>query len=285
MDKMQPNPLAKYFRAPGITVKLPSAGNFQPIGNVSFAPSGDDLPVLPMRGADEMLMKSPDALMSGHAIEETIKSCVPGVADVQALPTPDVDALLLAIRAATYGDQLDVDCECPHCKTANTFSFSISAILDSAVPLQPEYPVRLSDSIVAYVGPFNLQTSTRISIGAFQEARKMQLIEEAKVSEEEQAIALRASFDAINKMNTTALASSVVCVVVPDGIIDNRQHILEFVDNISTDWLKRIETTLAEVNTAGIQKVQTVACSSCEKEFTTNVEFDPANFFGKSSSE
>jgi phage FluMu protein Com len=283
MDKSQPNPLTKYFRAPGLSVKLPSGGLYQPINNVEFAPSGDDVSVLPMRGADEMLMKSPDALMSGHAIEETIKSCVPGILDARLLPTCDVDALLLAIRAATYGDQMDIECKCPACQEDNSYAFSISYVLDTAIPLKEEYPVRLSDDVVAYIGPFNLITSTQISIGAFQEARKMHLLEESKASEEEQQAALRISFDKINKINTRALASSVMCVVVPDGPIDNPEHIAEFVDNISREWLSKIEAALEEVNKCGIQKSQTVSCAKCEKEFTTTIEFDPANFFGKSS--
>jgi len=283
MDKSQHNPLAKYFRAPGISIKLPSGGLYQPIDNIVFELSGDDVSVLPMRGADEMLMKSPDALMSGHAIEETIKSCVPGVIDARLLPTCDVDALLLAIRAATYGDQMDIECKCPHCQTDNSYAFSISHVLDTAIPLKEEYPVRLNDEVVAYIGPFNLITSTQISIGAFQEARKMHLLEESKAGEEEQQAALRISFDKINKINTKALASSVKCVVVPDGAIEDPEHIAEFVDNISREWLSKIEAALEEVNKAGVQKVQQVACSKCEKEFSTTIEFDPANFFGKSS--
>jgi hypothetical protein len=283
MDQMHSNPLAKYFRAPGIMVKLPSNGNFQPSGNVKFTPSGEDVPVLPMRGADEMLMKSPDALMSGHAIEETIKSCVPNVIDAQQLPTCDVDAILLAIRAATYGDQMDIDSECPHCKAENSHAFSISAILDSATPLELEYAVRLNDEVVVYVGPFNLAASTQLSIGAFHEARKMHLLEESNASDDEKSSALRESFDTINKMNTDALASAIVCVAVPDGVINDRNHIREFVDNVSRDWVAKIEEQMKVVNAAGIHKDQFVTCGKCEKEYTTNIEFDPANFFGKSS--
>jgi glutaredoxin len=282
MDQMQPNPLSKYFRAPGIAVRLPSGGNFQPVGNVTFTPGGD-VSVLPMRGADEMLMKSPDALMNGHAIEQTIKSCVPSILNPQLLPTPDVDAILLAIRAATYGDQMDIECQCPHCKADNAFAFSISAVLDSASELDPEYPVRLNDDVLVYVRPFNLKASTKISMVAFHEARKMQLLDNGDVSEEDKQKALRVSFDNINIMNTDALASSVAAVVVPEGAFEDPQMIREFIDNISTDWLNKIENQLKKINESGVEKTQKVICVKCEKEFDTSVEFDPSNFFGTSS--
>jgi phage FluMu protein Com len=276
---MTPNPLAKYYRAPGINVRLPSGGRFQPEGNVTFAPNGD-VPVLPMRGADEMLMKSPDALMSGHAIESCIRSCVPNIADPQRLPTPDVDAVLLAIRASTFGDQMDIECECPKCKAENTFAFSISAILDTAVPLEPEYPVRLNDEVIVYVRPFNLVTSTNISTLAFQEARKMQILEDSDASEEEKQRELNISFDRINQMNVESIVDSIEMIVVPEGQVIDRSMIRDFINNIPADWTKKIELQLKKVNEAGVQKDQEVQCAKCQELFKTTVEFDPSNFFG-----
>jgi hypothetical protein len=275
---MTPNPLAKYYRAPGINVRLPSGGRFQPEGNVTFAPNGE-LPVLPMRSADEMLMKSPDALMSGHAIESCIKSCVPSIQDPQALPSPDVDAILLAIRAATFGDQMDIECECPKCKAENSFAFSITAILDTAIPLAEEYPVRLSDEVIVYVRPFNLVTSTAISTLAFQEARKMQFLEQSEATEEEKQRELNKSFDNINAMNNRSVVDSIQMVVVPEGHVVDRAQIAEFINNIPSDWSKKIELQLKAVNEAGVQKQQKVQCAKCGEEFETNVEFDPSNFF------
>jgi hypothetical protein len=279
MDQLTNNPLLKYYRAPGIMVRLPSGGRFQSPGNVTTAPNGE-VAVLPMRGADEMLMKSPEALMSGHAIEQTIKSCVPGILNPNELPAPDVDALLLAIRSATYGDQMDIECECPKCKQNNGFGFSISGILDTAQPLETEYPVRLSDDIIVYVKPFNLVASTKISLTAFQETRKMQILDQTGASEEERTQAIKESIDAITKMNTKALSDSVEKVVVPEGTVYDPRMIHGFIDNISKDMLNKIEVALKAVNEAGVKKEQHVICAGCGHEFTTNVEFDPATFFG-----
>jgi hypothetical protein len=275
---MNDNPLSKYFRAPGVTVKLPSAGNFQPQGNVRFTPNGD-VPVLPMRGGDEILMKSPDALMSGQAIEDCIRSCVPNISNPQLLPTPDVDSLLLAIRAATYGDSMEIECECPHCKTENAYGFSISMLLDTAQPLASEYPVRLSPEVVVYLKPFDLVTSTQIGNVTFQEARKMQLMEQSNASEDEKQKELTQSFKVISHMNTKSIVNSIMVVVVPEGQVTDKNHIYQFMNNIPADWTKRIEEQMKIINETGIQKKQTVACSKCQAEFETNIEFDPSNFF------
>lgn len=275
---MNDNPLSKYFRAPGISVKLPSSGNFQPQGNVHFSPNGE-VPVLPMRGGDEILMKSPDALMSGQAIEECIRSCVPSIANPQMLPTPDVDALLLAIRAATYGDQMEIECECPKCKAENAYGFSISALLDTAQPLATEYPVRLSAEVVVYLKPFDLVTSTQIGNATFQEARKMQILEQSNASEEEKQRELTQSFKIISHMNTKSIVNSIMAVIVPEGTVADKNHIYQFMNNIPAEWTKKIEDEMKVINETGIQKKQTVSCAKCQFEFETNIEFDPSSFF------
>jgi hypothetical protein len=268
------NPLSKYFRVPGISVKLPSNGRFQPVDNVTFSPL-NDLQVYPMRGADEILMKSPDALMNGMAIIETIKSCIPGIKDPGALPNPDIDACLLAIRSSTYGDTMSIDCKCTHCQADNEVSFSIMDTLDSMTFMDEEYPLRLNDVINIHVKPFSFKTSTKLSNTAFEEAKKIQIAEDASVSEEEKQQVVNDSFRAISRMNTTALADCVQTVFTPEGIVDNPAHILE--------WLTKIEEEMTKINQAGLSRKKSAICNACSKEFETTIEFDPSNFFGSSS--
>ena len=283
---MEPNnnPLQKYFRQPGVTCRLPSNGKFQDADNVRFTASGE-VSVLPMRAADEMLLKSPDALMSGMAIEKVIQSCVPDVKDPLQLPTPDVDTLLLAIRAATYGPEMGVESECPECAKINSYVFDVNTILDTVVPLEDSYSVRLSDDIVVDLRPFNFRNSTQASNIAFQEARKLQMIDNPESTEEEKQTQLNSSYARINNMNVQMVADCVESVVVPEGRITDPKLISEFVHNIQQKWVAQLETKLKDINLAGINKGHEIQCNNkaCNHVWTTTIEFDPANFFGPSS--
>ena len=104
-DHAGANPLTKYFRIPGVHIKLPTHGAFMPTGSVAFT-MNDEVPVYPMRGMDELLLKSPDALMNGYAIEKLIESCVPAIKFPRLISSPDLDVILMAIRAATYGETI-----------------------------------------------------------------------------------------------------------------------------------------------------------------------------------
>ena len=276
------NPLLKYYRQPGITCRLPSNGKFQDPDNVRFTSSGE-ISVMPMRAADEMLLKSPDALMSGMAIEKVIRSCCPDIKDPQQLPTPDIDTLLLAIRTATYGPAMNVESECPKCGASNEYVFDVTSILDTVTPLADEYPVRLNDEILVYLRPFNFKNSTQASLVAFQEARKVQLVDNDGFTDVEKQSQLNSSYERINVMNVQMVADCVERVVVPEGSINNREHISAFIHNIEQKWVATIEKNLKEINNAGINKEHMIDCVKCQHTWETTVEFDPANFFGQDS--
>ena len=276
------NPLAKYFRQPGLSCRLPSKGRFQDPANVRFTASGE-VNVLPMRAADEMLLKSPDALMSGMAIEKVIASCVPDIKDPMQLPTQDVDTLLLAIRSATYGPIMNISIDCPACEHENEYDFDVSHILDTVSELDDEYLVRLTDEIVVYLRPFNFKNSTQASLVAFQEARKVQMADSEGVSDEDKQRQLNSSYERINTMNVQMVADCVERIVVPEGEINDRTHISEFVHNVQQQWVSQLEQKLKEINQTGVNKNHPVVCNSCGHEWESTVDFDPASFFGQSS--
>ena len=112
---MNTNPLKQYFRRPSIYLKLPSGGKYYPEGSIDL-PENKEVPVYPMTAIDDITSKTPDALFNGIAVIEIIRSCVPNIKDPWQVPATDVDALLIAIRAATNGNMLDVESSCPSCK-------------------------------------------------------------------------------------------------------------------------------------------------------------------------
>ena len=106
------NPLNQYFRQPAIYIKLPSGGNYYPPGAIEMTQTGD-IPVLPMTAIDEITYRTPDALFSGQAVVNVIQSCIPNIKDAWAIPSVDIDTILVAIRIATYGHNMEFATTCP----------------------------------------------------------------------------------------------------------------------------------------------------------------------------
>ena len=129
------NPLANHFRQPKLYMKLPSGGLFNTDKDLDF-PENKEIAIFPMTAKDEIMMKNPDALLNGEAVLQVIKSCVPSALEPRELTNIDVDALLMGIQSATYGDDMEVSTKCQYCEKELTGSTSIQEALDQIDPLE-----------------------------------------------------------------------------------------------------------------------------------------------------
>lgn len=279
-DLSDDDPLAKYYRIPGVHVRLPSNGAFMPPGSIELT-MNDDVPVYPMRAADELLLKAPDALMSGYAIEQLIKSCVPAIHAPRLISSPDLDVLLLAIRAATYGELMPVMPTCPECTKESEVHINLLAILGTARSIDPENPVRLSDDVVAYLRPYNMDNATRIGLTSYEETRKVQAMEGA---EETTRIAqINQSMNRIVSLTMDMLASCIVKVVIREGEVTDPVSIRKFIGNVSKAWIDKLQAKMDEMNGKGIDKHYAVTCAHCGHAWQPEIEFNPATFFASAS--
>jgi hypothetical protein len=127
-QKMEPepqtNPLAAFFRKNKLSLTLPSHGNWYPKNSLTFNISGQ-LPVFAMNASDDMKFRTGDATMTGKNIYEVIQSCIPNIQQPDQIPNIDIDAILLAIRVASYGSNFDFVVSVP--KTTLTRTIQIDA--------------------------------------------------------------------------------------------------------------------------------------------------------------
>jgi hypothetical protein len=278
----QANPLAQYFRVPGYHITLPTNGAYLPPDSIEFTMTGE-VPIFPMRAADELLLKSPDALMSGYALEKLIESCVPAIkCSPRLIATPDLDVILLAIRAASFGETMDIEVKCPSCGEINTYSVELPPILATASKIPEETPVRFSDDVVVYIRPYNLDNATKLAMASFTEAKKLRNIEKMPDDDAKQA-RINESYSAINVVSQSLLAECVYKVVTPAGTVDDRKNIHEFLGNVPRSWSKMIDEALRGLNDKSLDKRVALKCQSCGHEWTTEIEFDPINFFVQGS--
>ena len=119
-----PNPLATFFRKSKLNLTLPSHGKWYPSGSIIFDTTGS-LPVYAMNANDDIKMRTGDATMSGKNVYEVVQSCVPNIIKPELIPHIDIDAILLAIRVASYGPKFDFIVQVP--KTTLTRAIQVDA--------------------------------------------------------------------------------------------------------------------------------------------------------------
>lgn len=152
------SPLVGFYRAPKLYTRLPSQGKFYDDDIVEFPRETGELPVYAMTAKDEMIMKNPDALLNGEAVAQVISSCVPAVKKPRQMISNDIDTLLLAIQAATNGDEVDIKANCPECKTETGGIGSIEACLETMTVLEETYSFKSEQGLIIEVRPFSYES-------------------------------------------------------------------------------------------------------------------------------
>jgi hypothetical protein len=281
MSDLNQNPLAQYFRSPGVHVSLPTGGQFFDEGEVKFAMNGE-IAVYPMTATDEIMLKNPDALLNGHALERLFQSCVPDIKNPRNIPTPDMDVLLLAIKLASYGDDLGVDVTCPKCEQETHFEMSIRALLETATPVDATTELRINENILLYLRPYDFQSKTTIDLAAFEETKLYQFIVDAEISDEERSKQFAKSFEKIAALNLDLLARCITKIVVPNAEVTEANFILEYVRNSDKNVINQIQEAVKALGEGGIERKVTAMCSNeeCKHEWETDLVFDPTHFFG-----
>jgi hypothetical protein len=177
------NPLQQYFRQPAIYVQLPSKGKFYPPGAIDL-PVNNELPVFPMTALDEITQRTADALFNGQATIKTIESCVPNIKDAWSIPSIDMDTLLIAIRIASYGHELEFESSCPSCSNENNYLVDLRVLLDQLEA--PDYNKTINyGDIEIFLRPLNYRQQNKAAMEQFEDQKLMEMIPESDITDKE----------------------------------------------------------------------------------------------------
>jgi hypothetical protein len=285
MENQAVNPLKKYFRQPKLYLKLPSSGSFYPEGTLEKTDNGE-YPVFPMTAKDEITIKTPDALMNGQATVDVIESCIPNIKNAWAVPSIDIDAILIAIRIATYGETIELDVTLPNTTIIKTFTADLRLVVDKLMNAVFDTEIKISDDLTAFIRPLTYKEYTQNSIKTLEEQRLFSIVNNDQLSEEEKQKNFSVSFKKITDITVNTVAQSITKIVTPDGVVTDPQFIKEFLENSDKDFFNKFIVALADQKEKFIMppfKVQTSEEEQKEgapAEFEAPVVLDASNFFG-----
>jgi hypothetical protein len=280
--KTPQNPLSKYFRQPAIYLKLPSGGKYWDEGSLDMPITGD-IPVYPMTARDEITLRTPDALMNGTSVVEVVQSCCPSIKNAWKMPSIDVDAVLIAIRIASYGANMEVDTNCPECKTENNNQLDLTYILGNIKPPSYVDPVDV-DQLRIKLKPQEFIGINRQNIISYEEQRMVQALADIDSDTEAKASILSQSMSKLVDVGLDVVTASTEYIELEDGTqVTQQTYIREFYQHANGAVIRKIQDTLAKRNAEAAIKNQKVKCSNCELEYQVPLAFDYSNFFAQGS--
>jgi hypothetical protein len=271
---MQGNPLQQYFRQPKIWVKLPSGG----IYNQPNVVQGDvnKLPIFGMTGMDEILVKTPDALLSGESTAKLIESCVPSIKDAWDVASIDVNLLLIAMRIATYGNMMSISHKCTKCGTEHEYDVDLGKFVEYFQSCTYENSVKIDDITVKFK-PLTYRQINELAIKDFRIRKQAAAL---LVPENEQGPEqVKPLYKQLLEIQNEIFINSIESVQVPTANVTDPEFIKEWVNNCDKDIYQFVkQQSEKNMDRWSIQPID-VTCDSCNHSDKVNVDLDYTSFF------
>ena len=215
------NPLKKFFRQPKLYITMPSKGKWYPQG--ALEPTENmELPVYAMTAKDELTLKTPDALINGQATVDIIQSCIPNVKNAWTMPSIDVDAALIAIRIATYGDTMDLTTKAPNTNIEKTYQLDLRQLLESMGNAEFQDQVTTSQDITVTIRPVTYKEFTASALQAFEEERLFRIVNDGEMNQETKLEKFGETFGKIRDLTIGLITESIVSITVGEEVVTNR---------------------------------------------------------------
>jgi hypothetical protein len=275
------NPLRQYFRQPAIYIKLPSQGQYYPPGTLNATVTGE-YPVYPMTAIDEITYRTPDAMFNGQATVNVIQSCVPDIRDAWQMPAMDMDTVLVAIRIASYGHEMEFGTQCPACQAESDRSLDLRLVLDNLKTPDYSQCIRHGDMEV-YIRPMTYKNLTDNSQLQYENQKLLQMLPTAEVTENDKMTAMGAALLKITEITIRALAQSVATVKTPTAMVTEPEFIEEMLHNCDRALFNQIRDQIVSLKDQAEMKPLHLKCDECNHEYEQQLTLDMSSFFAPAS--
>jgi hypothetical protein len=277
----QNNPLQQYFRQPAIYIKLPSQGKFY-AQNAIDLPVNGELPVYPMTAIDEITYRTPDALFNGQATVTVVESCVPNIKDVWSIPAMDVDTLLIAIRIASYGHDMEFTTTCPKCQNISDHALDLRTALAAITP--PDYSTSIkSGDMEIFLRPMSYQNLNDNNRLQYTNQKMLQNLPESNIDDEEKMSALTAALKKITDITIKAIAQSIAAVKTPAALVTETEYIEELLHQCDKKLFTTIRDQIVKLKAQSEMQPLNMSCPNCQHEYEQTVTLDMTSFFEAAS--
>lgn len=276
--QMKNNPLMGYMRQPKIYIKLPSGGEFWPEGSLEL-PENGEIPVYSMTAKDELMFKTPDALLNGQSIVDVIQSCIPAIKNAWECPSIDLDTILIALRLATYGEKMPVKHKIPVIDEEVEYELDLRVFLSQQSQNKWIDQVVVSNDLIVFVKPLTYRHMTKTSIKTFETTRILNTINDETLTEEQKLKFFGDSFAKLTAITIDLLVDSIVAIRAGDETVTDKRHITEWINNVDREDFDKIQKHLAELKKFNDIRPVTFATTPEQQELGAPATYEiPVNF-------
>lgn len=275
------NPLQQYFRQPAIYIRLPSLGNFYPPGSLKLSVTGE-YPVYPMTAIDEITYRTPDAMFNGQATVSVIQSCVPDIVDAWQIPAMDLDTILVAIRIASYGHEMEFGSTCPACQATADRSLDLRLVMSKLTAPDYNGSIKYGDMEI-FFRPMNYKNLTDNSKMQYENQKIIQMMPDLDIIDEQKITMVSDALKKITEVTVKALSCSISVVRTPTAMVAEPEFLEEMLLHCDRKLFNQIRDRAVELRSVSEMQPLNLECDECHHKYTQQLTLDMSSFFAPAS--
>lgn len=275
--------LSRYIRQPQIYITLPSGGKYWPAGSLEM-PINGEIPVLSMSSYDELVLKTPDALMNGQSVVDIIQSCIRNIKDAWAMPVVDLDYCLIAIRIASYGESMGFTSTCTGCGEWNEYNIDLKNFLNLPVDMaRYEKIVEYDNNLKIKIKPRSYRDANQANLEVFEQQRIVNIVQDDSMDEQTKQQKFNEVFKRLTSLSLANIIGSVEYIEIDGTKVTQKPIIEEFIANTDLKVYRKIQEHHNITQEVIPDKTVKTTCPECNHSYEIPFTFDHANFFALAS--
>lgn len=249
---IQPNPLQQFFRKPKFSITLPSRGKWWPKDALALSDT-KTLDILPMTALDDAKFRAGNATLTGNSLFDLIQSCVPGIKNAEAIPTIDLDAILLSIRRASYGNELELSFPVPNTTIIRKIKIPIDKLVadlpDSSKTWDSDLVItnELNEKLTLSVRPLQAKSLLATAKQLAKHGHLARKLMNSELDDSEKIAQLETNITSLSSLNIELNLESIEMISNSEGwFTKNPVEIANFMRNCDVVYFKALQTHLEE---------------------------------------
>jgi hypothetical protein len=211
---------------------------------------------------------------------------VPNFKDAWKMVNFDTDAVLLAIRIATYGETMDVNYKVPVINEDMTHTVNLPALLEDLAKINIVDEATTKTGFRVKLAPLDYRSLSQVQTAQFEQQKIYTTVTNSALSEQEKSTQFVRSFKLLNNINFSMLVDSITEITTPEGttVVDKAQ-IKQFCDNCDARVINEIQDELAKIRSQAqikpikLQSTEDQIKKGAPASYEVPVTFDNSNFF------
>jgi len=235
-----------------------------------------------MTAMDEITYRTPDALFNGDAVVTVIQSCVPNIKNAWLMPNCDFNAVLTAIRIASYGKNMPIATQCPKCNNENEHELDLQDVMSQIAMGDYTHTVKHGD-LEIFLQPMSYQTQTEINLLQFEQQRVLGMLPNAELSDEEKTVKLNQAVKNLTNITVKAIQCSIQSIRTPQALVTEPEYILDFLLNCDRELFNAVKNHLISLRASDEFRPVVLQCTECSNQYEQRFTLDTASFFESAS--